>query len=73
MNSETIIMLKRELQAYYNNAGKGGAYRRRNMILLRWDIHKLEESNKVNIGMCNYKSDYQGWEREEYDTVTIIG
>ena len=55
MNSETIIMLKRELQAYYNNAGKGGTYRRRNMILLRWDIHKLEESNKVNIGMCKYK------------------
>ena len=55
MNSETIIMLKRELQAYYNNAGKGGAYRRRNMILLRWDIRKLEESNKVNIGMCKDK------------------
>lgn len=55
MNSETIIMLKRELQAYYNNASKGGAYRRRNMILLRWDIRKLEESNKVNIGCAKTK------------------
>lgn len=55
MDIDTITVLKRELQAYYNNASKGGAYRRRNMILLRWDIRKLEESNKVNIGMCKTK------------------
>ncbi len=55
MDIDTITVLKRELQAYYNNASKGGAYRRRNMILLRWDIRKLEESNKVNIGMCKAK------------------
>lgn len=55
MDIDTITVLKRELQAYYNNANKGGAYRRRNMILLRWDIRKLEESNKVNIGMCKTK------------------
>lgn len=55
MDIDTITVLKRELQAYYNNASKGGAYKRRNMILLRWDIRKLEESNKVNIGMCKTK------------------
>ena len=55
MNGETIIMLKRELQAYYNNAGKGGAYRRRNMILLRWDIRKLEGSDKADTGTCKGK------------------
>jgi hypothetical protein len=42
MNIDTITMLKRELQGYYDNASKGGINRRRNMILLRWDIRKLE-------------------------------
>lgn len=55
MDIDTITVLKRELQAYYNNASKCGAYRRRNMILLRLDIRKLEGSNKVNIGMCKAK------------------
>jgi hypothetical protein len=48
---EILSMLKRELQEYYDNASKGGANRRRNMILLRWDIRKLERANKVNNGM----------------------
>ena len=43
---EQITMLKRELQAYYDNASKGGANRRKNMILLRWDIRKSERANK---------------------------
>lgn len=43
---EQITMLKRELQAYYENASKGGANRRKNMILLRWDIRKSERANK---------------------------
>nr|DAI14249.1 MAG TPA: hypothetical protein [Caudoviricetes sp.] len=43
---ELITMLKRELQAYYDNASKGGANRRKNMILLRWDIRKSERANK---------------------------
>lgn len=46
--NEQITMLKRELQAYYDNASKGGVNRRRNMILLRWDIRKLERANKGN-------------------------
>lgn len=43
---DLITMLKRELQAYYDNASKGGANRRKNMILLRWDIRKSERANK---------------------------
>lgn len=43
---EQITMLKRELQAYYDNASKGGENRRKSMILLRWDIRKSERANK---------------------------
>lgn len=46
--NEQIAMLKRELQAYYDNASKGGANRRRNMLLLRWDIRKIERANESN-------------------------
>jgi hypothetical protein len=42
MDTRAITMLKRELQEYYDNASKGGDNRRRRMILLRWDIRKLE-------------------------------
>jgi len=38
---ERIDYLTKELQAYYNCACKGGDNRRRNMILLRWDIRKM--------------------------------
>jgi len=38
----SLSILKRELQDYYNNAAKGGSNRRRNMVLLRWDIRKME-------------------------------
>lgn len=41
---EYIARLRRELQEYDNNTSKGGQNRRRNMILLRWDIRKLENS-----------------------------
>lgn len=39
---ESISRLRYELQRYYDNDSKGGSERRRNMILLRWDIRKLE-------------------------------
>lgn len=39
---ESVSRLRHELQQYHDNAGKGGSERRRNMILLRWDIRKLE-------------------------------
>lgn len=39
---ESISRLRYELQQYHNNASKGGSERRRNMVLLRWDIRKLE-------------------------------
>lgn len=45
---EILSMLKRELQEYYDNASKGGANRRRNMLLLRWDIRKIERANESN-------------------------
>lgn len=51
MRNEQITMLKRELQAYCDNASKGGVNRRRNMLLLRWDIRRLERANKINIEM----------------------
>lgn len=40
--NNVLATLKSELQEYYNNAAKGGANRRRNMTMLRWDIRKLE-------------------------------
>ena len=43
---EQITMLKRELQAYNDNASKGGSNRRKNIILLRWYIRKSERANK---------------------------
>ena len=39
---ESISRLRHELQQYNDKASKGGSERRRNMILLRWDIRKLE-------------------------------
>lgn len=45
---EILSMLKSELQEYYDNASKGGANRRRNMLLLRWDIRKIERANESN-------------------------
>lgn len=39
---ESISRLCYELQQYHDNASKGGTERRRNMVLLRWDIRKLE-------------------------------
>ena len=39
---ESVSRLRYELQAYKDNASKGGSERRRNMLLLRWDIRKLE-------------------------------
>lgn len=44
---ESVSRLRYELQQYYNNASKGGSERRRNMILLRWDIRKLERRLKA--------------------------
>lgn len=44
---ESISRLRYELQQYRNNASKGGSERRRNMILLRWDIRKLERRLKA--------------------------
>lgn len=39
---ELVSRLRYELQQYYDNDIKGGVERRRNMVLLRWDIRKLE-------------------------------
>lgn len=40
---EKLNRLKFELQQYYDNASHGlPETRRRNMVLLRWDIRKLE-------------------------------
>lgn len=44
---ESISRLRYELQQYHNNASKGGSERRRNMILLRWDIRRLERRLKA--------------------------
>lgn len=44
---ESISRLRYELQQYSNNASKGGAERRRNILLLRWDIRKLERRLKA--------------------------
>lgn len=44
---ESISRLRYELQQYHDNASKGGSERRRNMILLRWDIRRLEQRLKA--------------------------
>lgn len=44
---ELISRLRYEFQQYHDNASKGGSERRRNMVLLRWDIRKLERRLKA--------------------------
>lgn len=44
---ESVSRLRYELQQYHDNTSKGGTERRRNMILLRWDIRKLERQLKA--------------------------
>lgn len=44
---ESISRLRYELQQYHDNASKGGTERRRNMILIRWDIRKLGNQLKA--------------------------
>lgn len=44
----SLSTLKKELQQYYDNAAKGGDNRRRTMILLRWDIRKMERELQNN-------------------------
>lgn len=44
---ESISRLRYELQQYHDNASKGGSERRRNMVLLRWDIRRLENQLKA--------------------------
>lgn len=44
---EILDSLKYELQQYYDNASKGTQEtRHRNMVLLRWDIRRLENEIK---------------------------
>lgn len=43
---ERIANLRYELQKYYDNHSKGGAYRRRNMEWLQDDIKKLEQQKE---------------------------
>lgn len=45
--------LKSEFQEYHDNAAKGGANRRRNMVLLAWDIRKMER--KLNAAAMRDK------------------
>lgn len=66
---ESISRLRYELQQYHDNASKGGSERRRNMILLRWDIRRLErrlkaiEATTVTVSVtdngnrCEYTAD----------------
>lgn len=44
---ESISRLRYELQQYSDNDSKGGVERRRNMVLLQWDIRKLEHQLKA--------------------------
>lgn len=44
---ESLSRLRYELQQYTDNESKGGQNRRRNMILLRWDVRKLERRLKA--------------------------
>lgn len=53
---ESISRLRYELQQYHNNVSKGGSERRRNMILLRWDIRKLERRLKAIEATSRTKS-----------------
>ena len=66
---ESISRLRYELQQYHDNASKGGSERRRNMVMLRWDIRKLErrlkaiEATTVTVSLadngnkCEYRAD----------------
>lgn len=53
---ESISRLRYELQQYHDNASKGGLERRRNIILLRWDIRKLERRLKAIEATSRTKS-----------------
>lgn len=53
---ESISRLRYELQKYHDNACKGGTERRRNMLLLRWDIRKLERQLKAMESETRTKS-----------------
>lgn len=53
---ESISRLRYELQQYHDNASKGGTERRRNIILLRWDIRKLERQLKAMEAETRTKS-----------------
>lgn len=53
---ESISRLRYELQQYINNESKGGSERRRNMILLRWDIRRLERQLKAMDAETRTKS-----------------
>jgi hypothetical protein len=51
--NNVLAALKSELQEYHNNAAKGGANHRRNMVLLAWDIRKMER--KLNASTMRDK------------------
>lgn len=53
---ESISRLRYELQKYHDNACKGGTERRRNLLLLRWDIRKLERQLKAMEAETRTKS-----------------
>lgn len=53
---ESIARLRYELQQYFDNESKGGQNRRRNMILLRWDIRRLERRLKAISAATRTKS-----------------
>lgn len=53
---ESISRLRYELQQYHDNTSKGGTERRRNMLLLRWDIRKLERQLKAMEAETRTKS-----------------
>lgn len=53
---ESVSRLRYELQQYHDNASKGGTERRRNMILLRWDIRRLERQLKAMKAETRTKS-----------------
>lgn len=46
--NNVLAALKSELQEYHNNAAKGGANRRRNMVLLAWDIRRIERKQNAS-------------------------
>lgn len=53
---ESIARLRYELQQYHDNASKGCSERRRNMILLCWDIRRLERRLKAMEAETRTKS-----------------